>query len=109
MIYTQLTEIERYQIKTLLKAGYTQKKIAIELGRDPSTIGREIKRNSGLRGYRPQQAHRLAQERKQQHSHPLITSQTWSHVERLLREDLSPEQISGWLNLKSSVNPTRPL
>jgi IS30 family transposase len=100
MIYTQLTEIERYQIKTLLKAGYTQKKIAIELDRNPSSIGREIKRNSGLRGYRPQQAHRLAQARKQQHSHTVITGQTWDHVERLLREDLSPEQICGWLKKK---------
>jgi len=107
MIYTQLTEIERYQIKTLLNAGYTQKNIAIELDRDPSTLCREIKRNSGLRGYRPQQAHKLAQERKQQHSRRLITDQTWDHIERLLREDLSPEQICGWLkkNDLQSVSP----
>ena len=107
MIYTQLTEVERYQIKALLKAGYTQKKIAIELGRDPSTIGREIKRNSGLRGYRPQQAQNLAQNRKQLHSHCLITDHTWGHVEKLLREDLSPEQVCGWLKKKGlqSVSP----
>ncbi|MFT5085259.1 MAG: IS30 family transposase, partial [Lentisphaeria bacterium] len=29
------------------------KKVAQELGRHPSTISRELKRNTGLRGYRP--------------------------------------------------------
>ncbi|MFT5085338.1 MAG: IS30 family transposase [Lentisphaeria bacterium] len=45
MNYTQLTEIERYQTQSFLKAGYTQKKVAQELGRHPSTISREL--NSG--------------------------------------------------------------
>ena len=40
MKYTQLTKIERYQIQSFLKAGYTQKAIADELGRNPSTISR---------------------------------------------------------------------
>ncbi|MFT5084722.1 MAG: IS30 family transposase, partial [Lentisphaeria bacterium] len=47
MNYTQLTEIERYQTQSFLKAGYTQKKVAQELGRHPSTISRELKRNTG--------------------------------------------------------------
>jgi len=35
-------------------------KNAIELGRDKSTISRELKRNTGARGYRPMQAHEMA-------------------------------------------------
>lgn len=97
MTYKQLTEIERYQIQSFLKAGYTKKKIAQELGRHPSTIGRELNRNTGLRGYRPQQAQRLAEERKTLHGHTLISHSTWQNVENLLRNEWSPEQISGLL------------
>jgi IS30 family transposase len=45
---TQLTEVERYQIQSFLKAGYTQKAIAEKLGRDPGTISRELGRNTKL-------------------------------------------------------------
>lgn len=96
MSYTQLTEVERYQIQAFLKAGYSQKAIADELNRHPSTIGRELSRNTGLRGYRPQQAQRLAEERKALHCHTQISVSCWEQVERLLREDWSPEQIHGW-------------
>jgi IS30 family transposase len=52
MKYTQLTEGERYQIYGLLKEGFSQKAIARNLERHPSTISRELKRNKGLKGYR---------------------------------------------------------
>lgn len=97
MSYKQLTEVERYQIHSFLKAGYTKKKIAQELGRHASTIGRELTRNKGLRGYRPQQAQRFADDRKKHHCHTLINPSTWQNVECLLRNEWSPEQISGWL------------
>lgn len=97
MSYTQLTEIERYQIQSFLKAGYTKQQIAEELGRHPSTIGRELNRNTGLRGYRPQQAQRLAEERKQHHRHVQISEFTWENVNTLLKLEWSPEQISEWL------------
>ena len=96
MSYTQLTEVERYQIQSFLKAVYTPKAIAEELGRDPGTIRRELCRNTGLRGYRPQQAQRLASERKQR-TLRRITEITWQQVELLLREEWCPEQVSGWL------------
>ena len=107
MSYKQLTEVERYQVQSFLKAGYTKKKIAQELGRHPSTIGRELDRNTGLRGYRPQQAQRFAECRKKLHSHTLITHSTWQNVEELLRADVSPEQISGRLKYEGlqTVSP----
>lgn len=60
MSYTQLTQEERYQIYILKKAGNTQTEIAGLLGRDKATISRELRRNHGLKGYRPKQAHQLA-------------------------------------------------
>lgn len=107
MSYTQLTEIERYQIQSFLKAGYTKKQIADELGRHPSTIGRELSRNKGLRGYRPKQAQRLAQTRKLHHSHIQISEPTWVNVGTLLKQEWSPEQISAWLTQSGlpSVSP----
>ncbi len=51
MRYTQLTQEERYKIAALLQAGHDQTEIAMILGRHKSTISREIRRNTGLRGY----------------------------------------------------------
>ena len=44
MTYHHLSREERYQIFALLKEGLTQSQIAINLGRDKSTISREIAR-----------------------------------------------------------------
>jgi IS30 family transposase len=102
--YTQLTQEERYQIYALMKAGTKQTVIAEILGRDKSTISREVRRNRGLRGYRPKQAQRLAIERRQAKAHPHINSVAWALVERLLREEWSPEQISDWLEAERAVH-----
>ncbi len=102
--YTQLTRDERYQIYALRKAGHSQKEIAEVLGRTPSTISRELRRNKGLKGYRPEQAHRLAQNRKKERDRTRIPKSTWARVEQLLREDWSPEQISGWLTREEGVS-----
>jgi len=96
MRYKQLTQEERYQIQALLKAGFSQTKIAMILKRHKSTISREIARNTGFRGYRPQQAQRLANERRQAKAKPRISDIVWNDVIKLIREDWSPEQISLW-------------
>ena len=90
MSYTQLTHEERYQISVLLKAGLNQTEIAMILERHKSTINREITRNSGLRGYRPKQAQRLAEERRYSKARPRISRAAWSDVRKLLRERLEP-------------------
>ena len=63
--YTHLTQEERYQIYAYKKAGFSNALIAQELAHHESTIKRGLSRNKGLRGYRPQQAHCLAQNRHQ--------------------------------------------
>ncbi|MFN4291673.1 MAG: IS30 family transposase [Permianibacter sp.] len=94
MIYTHLTEDERYQIKEYLDDGLIQAEIARRLMRDRGTISRELQRNRGERGYRPAQAQRMAKER-QQNNHGLarIDAELWQHVERQLQQDHSPEQV----------------
>jgi IS30 family transposase len=57
--YKQLTNEQRYQISGLRKAGWTQTGIADEVGVNKSTISRELKRNTGQRGWRPKQAQAL--------------------------------------------------
>jgi IS30 family transposase len=96
--YEQLTLEERCTIARLREGGQSIRQIAAALDRSPSSISRELKRNSGVQvGYRPVYAEEQAGARR------------W-HGSRLERDDIlrdlvldhlkrgwSPEQISGWL------------
>lgn len=101
--YTQLTQGERYQIYALKQAGHRQGEIAQVLGRHKATISRELRRNRGLRGYRPKQAHRRAQARRVEKARPRLRASLWRRVEALILRDWSPEQISGRLALEAGV------
>ena len=96
-LYTQLTQEQRYQIHALMKARHSQTEIALIVEVHKSTVSRELGRNQGLRGYRPKQAHQFALQRRQAKCQPRICPEHWELIERLLREDWSPEQISLWL------------
>lgn len=93
MTYTQLTCEQRYQIKALLRTGQNQKEIAQAISVHPSTISRELRRNRGQRGYRPKQAHCMAMARRGQ-AKKRIDAAAWAVVEKLVRKEWSPEQIS---------------
>jgi IS30 family transposase len=99
--YKQLTREQRYQIYGLKQAGLDQTQIAQKIGVNKSTIAREFRRNKGQRGWRPKQAQSLRYERKQACSNgKKFTLNEWAEVERLIREDLSPEQIANRLKLE---------
>jgi len=100
MNYTQLAREQRYQIYALMKAGHNQSKIAVVVGCHKSTISRELRRNRGLKGYRPFQADELAFNRQCDAYRARIAWETWQQVERLLRQEWSPEQIAGRLKLE---------
>src|SRR3972149_7500214 len=100
--YRQLTQEQRYQIYALMKTKQSLSEIANVIGVHKSSVSRELKRNRGKRGYRPQQAHELASGRKQKPV-PRITVAVWAVVESLLRQDWSPEQISGRLKKEQRV------
>lgn len=96
MSYNQLTQEQRYQIYALLKMGHNQTEIATVISIHKSTVSRELRRNNGLRGYRPKQAHKKALSRRD-HSRRRISTATWELIETKLRLEWSPEQVSGWL------------
>ena len=105
MNYTHLTQNERYQIAILSKAGHDKSDIAKVMNRHKSTIGREMKRNRGQRGYRPKQAleFSLARMRASENG-SRIAAETWVVVDAKLAETWSPEQIAG--HLKANKQPT---
>jgi len=79
-----------------LNTGHNQTEIAKEVGVHKSTISRELKRNRGKRGYRHKQAQRFAKNRRKKPKRR-ITAEDWHKVERYLRKDFSPEQVSHWV------------
>ena len=100
MSYKQLTLEKRYEIRAYMQAGFSQNDIAGFIGVHKSTITREIQRNTGLRGYRPRQAHQKAMERmRAAPKHIRFTPYVKNKVESLLGLDFSPDQISNHLYL----------
>jgi IS30 family transposase len=61
--YTRLTEEDRYQIYEGVTEKHSHRKIADLINKHHSTVSNEVKRNKGLRGYRPRQAQEKAQQR----------------------------------------------
>ncbi|MFT5066459.1 MAG: IS30 family transposase [Reinekea sp.] len=78
--YHRLTEGQHNQLYALKKAGLRQYAIADQIGVNKSTISREFKRNTGLRGYRPKQAHRLACSRQAQICRTRISDVMWTRI-----------------------------
>ncbi|HJO56159.1 MAG TPA: IS30 family transposase, partial [Candidatus Scalindua sp.] len=96
--YTQLTQEERYHISVLCKERFPRAEIARRLNRHPSTIIRELKRNTGKRGYRAKQAHYNASYRRHTAIKAIkLTRETVRLIIEKIKEKWSPEQISGWL------------
>ena len=106
MSYNQLTENERYQIYSLKKVGHSQVEIAELLARHPSTISRELRRNVGLRGYRPPcQAQKLSDVRRQEaHKAHKVTEEVRTQIEKLIRQELSPQQVADYLERELGIS-----
>ena len=107
MPYKHLALEERFLIYKRLQAGDSRRTIAEELGRNPSTVSREVKRNKGKRGYRYKQADEFAKHRRAEASLTprKITPEHWARIEHLLvHEHWSPEQIAGRLRREGAVS-----
>ena len=100
--YHHLTHIERCQICTLKDRGDSFRSIAKHLSVHPSTIGREIKRNSGLKGYRHTGAHQKARFRKNTMPNNKMGAEIIAALREKLKLGWSPVQISGRLKLNGS-------
>jgi IS30 family transposase len=98
MNYKHLSQIERYQIHSLMDAQHNITQIAQLLGRDKSTISRELRRNAGCRGYRAKQACELACKRSESSRNAnMLAPWVKEQASALLRLQWSPEQIASKL------------
>ncbi|MFB5604562.1 MAG: IS30 family transposase [Candidatus Nitrosomaritimum aestuariumsis] len=96
--YTRINKENRFEIYELKLSGLSARKIAGIIGKHSSTISRELKRNVGQRGYRPDQANTKADTRKRMSKKFIkMTSELIEKIEMMLKDDWSPEQISGVL------------
>jgi len=94
-----LSLAEREEISRGVVAGYSLRSIATLLGRAPSSISREIRRNGGRQSYRANQADQAAWDRAHRPKRcKLVENPTLaSIVADKLQLEWSPRQIAGWL------------
>lgn len=90
---------EREEISRGVAAGRSLRSIAASLGRVPSTVSREIRRNGGRRGYRASKADQAAWDRaRRPRTCRLVQNRALARiVVEKLQLEWSPEQIAGWL------------
>ena len=99
-MYKQLTSEQRYTISVLLQNRTKQKEIAKAINVSPSTVSREIRRNSGVRGrynWETAQANAVQTKRKKPGNHSIDKEVMEEAKHLLVTEQWSPEQISGVL------------
>jgi IS30 family transposase len=106
--HRHLREEDRKIIYRMMKAEKTQKEIAAVLGVSQGTISKELRRNRGLRGYRPGQAEKKALERQANKAvrRRVLRGELLAEVEERLRRKESPEQIRGALRALSGEGPS---
>jgi IS30 family transposase len=94
-----LTLAEREEISRAVVAGHSMRSIAVQLGRAPSSISREIKRNGGQECYRASQAEESAWDRgRRPKTCKLAQNRALARiVAGKLQRRWSPQQVAGWL------------
>ena len=107
--YSHLSNEERYFIHVSLREGKTQKEIAQSLNRDPSTISREIRRGMWPRSIIycydwGVQFHRWRKQARNRKRPSKLTAEIAVMIEALLKEFLSPQQISNYLKIHHEIS-----
>lgn len=107
--YQQLSSEERFYIWQALRDGATQVEVARALDRHPSTICREIKRNKYARChiytyYWAMVIWRLRKRWANKKKHRKLTPEIESMIVELIKQRLSPEQVSGYLKIHHGVS-----
>jgi transposase, IS30 family len=95
---SQLTEVQRYTISSMLQAGCKKSAIARTIQKDKSVISREVKRNCDKRNgvYKHELAQQKCDERhKSKPKKIYLTASLKSLIQKNLTELYSPEQIAG--------------
>jgi len=107
--YQHLSSEERFYIWNALREGNSQKQVAESLGRHPSTISREIRRNRYARSkmYTHHWACEIVRWRKRftaDKKHRKVTPEIGGMIEQLIKQYLSPEQVSGYLKTHHNLS-----
>jgi IS30 family transposase len=105
MSYAQINKHERNEISVLLKKGYSVRDIGSALGRSPSSISREIRKNSVKGRYQPDKAELKAYIRKKYakfqwqkiRQQPLLEN----FIRAMIKDDWTPEEIAGRLKAEN--------
>lgn len=98
-IMRQITKEQRYTISVMLKQGVKPKDIAEFIGKDKSSIYREINRNKDNRNgaYKFELAEKKCRERhKIKPKRKRFTAEIKAKVVELITDDYSPEQVVGF-------------
>ncbi len=96
--YAHLNLEDRCEIARLHQQGHSVRQIAAALDRSPSSIARELKRNSAAQlGYRPAYAEQKAKARRWTGSKLERDDELREIVLGCLARGWSPEQVAGWL------------
>ena len=95
--YQQFSVEDRVEIAGLRGAGASIRQVAAALDRAPSSIARELKRNSGVQvGYQPSYAQQQARARRWSGSRLERDANLRELVLGQLAAGWSPEQVAGW-------------
>ena len=104
-----LSEDERVHIADALHAGTSLRQIAATLGRSPSTISREVRRNRAPRAkrYAPRAAQTFADAARKRPRQSKIATSTplRDAIQKMLKEQWSPRQISHQLSVDFPDQP----
>lgn len=97
MLYSHFTLEEREYLQDYLKKDYSLRKIARYLGRSPSSVSRELKRNADEYGYHAQKANTKALKRRHSSAIRVLkeNSKEYKFVINKLSLYWSPEVICG--------------
>lgn len=104
--YHHLTTNERESILKYLAVGKSLRSISRLLGRSPSTISRELRRNASESGYWPSKAeHRYLEKRKNCRRKKILSLPALQHfvLRKIKDEQWSPEQIANWLKWRMAT------
>jgi len=102
--YTHLQPEERLTLAALHQQGHSRRAIARQLGRSPSTICRELQRNTSPSGYASRTAQAICRKRRKAAKHCKLRPDglLWAVVAPMLHECWSPRQIAYTLKRQSA-------
>lgn len=106
MRYKHFTKDQRNELSVLLNKGYSIRDIAYAIKKNPSSVSREIKKNSVNGQYEPDKANHKAYKRRKyaKYQGMKIMNNSWlrDYIEEKMKLDWSPEQIAGRIKLENN-------